>query len=283
MGNDNDYTTNKKPAPVELANSQASSAPTKTTDSGSTAPEIEKRRWSLKLVLAVLGLIVISLALWWVIASPNQSNNQTKTQPYRYTYTNLDDYEVSSVTENSTIMFKKPVELKLYKPVNGVIDLEHFASEHSLLALASLGIQVTPNTTPITASQIDNINKTLSLPVDDPKYVAYVADLKKFLTTGQSARFSLDLGRAASFTNPNIKANAWQFDFTVTDKAAQAAKDYQKAFLYKGKLIYAVGQSTYYYFGYEAIDYNWNDNPKIWKSVDDSLKIDQQKDPKFQQ
>ena len=42
-----------------------------------------------------------------------------------------------------------------------------------------------------------------------------------------------------------------------------------------GKLIFAVGKSTYYYFLVTMVDYNWHANQKTVQQITDSLKIDQ--------
>lgn len=221
----------------------------------------------LALALVLLISTMVGLAAYWQAA-----NLWRQYYRYHYTYIRLENTAVKSDLTNGSISFQKPPELKQvsstktqgFSSVYFAHSETRGSSKFTVSYLSALSVQ-----SALAASKdyIAGLSKIYSDSSSD-NYFTHSAPIEKFVLAHGPDRAEVQLQPAQPFTNPNIKQNAWQFDFTTTDKL----KKYSPI---KGKALLLVGERSFYYFLVSSDTYDWNSNQAIWQKVIDSIKIDQ--------
>jgi len=200
-----------------------------------------------------------------------------KEHDFKYTYTSLDNHQLSGKLPNTAISFKKPVEIKqAYKQVQegfATTTLAHTknpkASPNSGL-VSYISTSIAYSALAASDSYVSEVNKLMQ-EQKGKGYDDYKASLQKQLQSTLPKGMILELGQPSPLSNSNLKQNAWQFDFTAKSKDDNSSG----ASVIKGKLVFIIGKGVFYYFMIATVDYNWQSNQAIWNQVLDSIKIDQ--------
>jgi hypothetical protein len=214
-----------------------------TRDNSGTVPMPNSAPKFKKLIFTVLVAAIVA-ALSFVLIGVYQ--NHKDNQPY--IYTTYDSY--SLLDSGSGITFKKPVEF-IYQAgsnASGQVSLVH----------ANLGaitvIAVTPGAEAVTQYKQALGNSTFKQSFD------------RVILTGKPAGTTVKSGATTSFTDGSIKSDAWQSDFTLTDAKKNKTL---------GKIIYLVGDKTFYYMIITGPSTGRQVNYSSWQQISDSIKINQ--------
>ena len=193
-------------------------------------------------------------------------------QLHKYSYSTLEDYKLPSKLQGAAVSFRKPGELKLLdkKETQGLASayfvhtVSKGGSEFGLTHIAMSSVQ---SALAASDSYVTSLSQILKDP-NDKDYQNMTDSFKKFLQAFTPKQLKVEVQALVPLTTTNIKQNAWQADF----RAGETAGEYADL---KGRLVFAVGKTTFYYFMVATADYNWNRNQNVWQQVIDSLKIDQ--------
>ncbi|HEX5395385.1 MAG TPA: hypothetical protein VFW52_03495 [Candidatus Saccharimonadales bacterium] len=115
-------------------------------------------------------------------------------------------------------------------------------------------------------------------PADQPNFVSstYFRDVLANLSFNTSrpdaSRLALNVTAVRNFTNPAIKKHAQIQDIT-TVLPSNVDPGVVKHLV--GQLVEAKGKNADYYLLIAVTDNNWNENPKTWDFVRNSIKVDQ--------
>jgi hypothetical protein len=82
--------------------------------------------------------------------------------------------------------------------------------------------------------------------------------------------YKLNFSKPKTATTADIKSNAWQIDYTANPNNSN--NNLPKL---QGSALVVVGKNNIYYLMADATQYDWQSNQTIWKSVFDSLKVNE--------
>lgn len=194
-----------------------------------------------------------------------------KDRYYSYKYTAFDEYKLDSKTAGSGLSLSKPVNFKEIGQkvqVGSASALLAHKDTTSKLSLGYIAITSVNSALAASSSYLEVLNKTLQEP-NDKNYETLVRPVREYVNRYTDFKYQIELGKATKLIAPNIKANAWQFDFsakTIADKSITPLK---------GKAVLVAGKQTFYYILLSNVENNWQANQAVWQQVLDSIKIDQ--------
>ena len=120
----------------------------------------------------------------------------------------------------------------------------------------------------VVESYIAQVEEAVKNP-NSKDYKAGLTSVQNFAKSGfPEPTISIKVGQAVAFSNSNVKSNAWQFDIAAQDSSGLTPT-------HNGKVIWIVGQKTYYQILLSATASDWKNNSRTWNQVIDSIKIDQ--------
>lgn len=243
--------------------------------SSNKTPSSKRRIVYVAIVLILIAVCGLAFFLWR--HNKPSSHGDAITAPYHQTYSQVTTRKINGPSTGEGMSFQSPVELT----ANGV-QTQTFVSYCQIVPNSNPPMETACNdakathiTNPVTDAYLKDVNDTLVGQGSPAAYQAILSPLSVFVLSAKGSQiYNLDLGAAKAFTNSSIKSNAWVFDFKVTPKNAKASNTANRS-TYNGKVVYAIGKQTVYYFSITDIDYNWQGNQATWQKVLDSLKIDQ--------
>lgn len=237
---------------------------------------IRKAAWRTgKHVLWLVIILVVTLAgsygYWWAHYEVYGASHK-----YSYTYTSLNDYKLASTLKGTSISFKKPTEF--------IVSGKAFAQQGSSYAdlyqpnykttpvsgLGYLSVSLVQSALAGSPDYLKSLGSTLANP-NDKNYQKVVKPINDFVVNTYNPVYKVTLDPAQTLKTANLTANAWQFDYTVLND-----KNQHEINPLRGKVVFAAGKHTFYYFLVSSVDYNWNKNMTTWNQVVDSIKIDQE-------
>lgn len=112
---------------------------------------------------------------------------------------------------------------------------------------------------------VQGVNDFMSGAVKNQYRTEYINAIKKQVFDSYPG-YSATMSEPQKFTGANIKNNAWSFDLDVTSNNPQVKP-------MKGKIVYALGNGTIYYFALMVTGENWAPNMSAWQAVLGSLKL----------
>lgn len=225
--------------------------------------------------LAVLGVIAViagSGFYWWVYDRQNNKTSTTTT----YQYTKYDDYKLAGVTKGRGLTFKKPSSFdpSIYgnnsATTASLIQKVKLPNYSNLVTVGSIDIAMATPVQKIDSTYLKKANDAFNQQNSD--YIAYQKALTNYLRTNVYPVESntLTLSSPKAYKSDNIKSNAWLTDYTVkTTYDDGTVRDVT------GQLLYAIGTKDFYYFSVSSLSDNFKANTNTWKTVFDSVKIDQ--------
>ena len=234
---------------------------------------IRKPDWRAKRVLLWIAItLVVSSGGTYGYFQLN--NYWFANRHYNYSYSELDDFKLTSNLEGTAISFKKPTEYtqagksEVLLGSSSAYFIQRNYQTKPVTSMGYLSVSLVQSALATSHSYIESLTKTLNNPVD-PDYEAIIKPIKD-LTGETSSNNKVVLAAAKPLTTDNLKDNAWQFDFSVRNDEKGV-----KVTPLKGKIIFAIGKNTFYYLTISTLDYNWDKSQTTWQQVLDSIKIDQ--------
>lgn len=235
-----------------------------------------KQSNKLAMVLSVVGVLAIiagsSVYVW--LYNDHQNSSTATTKPYQYS--SYEDYKLAGVAKGRGETFKKPSNFdpSIYgnngSTQTSLIQKVKLPSYSNLVTVGSIDSTIALSVQKIDAAYLQKVNKAFTGQGSD--YDTYKNEMTNYLRvyvyTVQSD--TLTLSSPKSFTSDNIKANAW-----LTDYAVKTTYDDGTIRDISGQLLYAIGAKDVYYFSISSLSENFKANTSTWKTVFDSLKIDQ--------
>jgi len=186
--------------------------------------------------------------------------------PGAYKYKKVDTtYSLKDPAGSSSLSFSRPHELAPYSSGSGRVELQHLTGPNKSqksAAYISAGISSSPTT--LTDADFASLKQSLSS-TSNVFYLPSTSSLRTFVVDRLPRGSEVSFGDARAFSNPNIKANAWQIDLNIKYKSKVT----------KGTSIYMAGKNNFYFFMLLAPAANWQANQAIWGQVLASLKINQ--------
>jgi hypothetical protein len=221
---------------------------------------LTSKKGRLWLVLVLLVLIGAGVGLYLKI-----HKSQTVKLAIDHIYSQQDqynDYQLPNAATGAGVGFKKP-------------------SGFTQTSAASKDGQVTATVTGFeTASSSSSLPSTHAYinvlssadPLAQPGYQFSSDVLKKRLQADLPGNANIKLDSVKPLVTTNLKTDAWQVDFTSSVTPPKS----KTALVMPGKLIFVVGNHTFYYFTIVASNqYNWDNNQTTWARIVDSIKVDQ--------
>lgn len=194
-------------------------------------------------------------------------------QPYKFTYSQLDSYTMATKPSGTSLSFKKPVEMAADSHQSNVADLVHFIPGGNKLYYSYISAAHSVDDTSLNAGQFPDPDKIMSNS-NDPAYNSYISTVKKFIKDRLPAGWNIQLNNSQRFTNPQIKSNAWKYDLSATGtKDANSVKG--QSFAVSGEVVYIISGQDYYWFAIITQPYNWQPNINIWQEVTNSLSLEE--------
>lgn len=205
------------------------------------------------ILLAVL--ILVSLKIY-----NNHLNNKNN-----YHYQNLSS-QSSTPTTVGTLSFDKPNEFtQTHKQTqNGTTTVVYSDVDKAGYTIGLLGVSVSASDKASDSQYVDGVNYLMK-EGSGSDYDTFTGYFTGFIGGISGSDYSIALGQPKSFTNDNIKSNAWAFDINATATGKLAPM--------QGKFIYATGKKNFYYFTVLALQSNWQPNSAVWDQLTNSLKI----------
>lgn len=233
-------------------------------------------RSSNKLValLGILGLGAVVAGSFMYTQIYENYNEKKNTKPS--VYQNYEDYKLFGLGVDRGVSFSKPVD---FKDISGESPTWQAIFVHSVDKLGQDG-QMSNGGLIVMATSPSQELRSEYLKVLKEKYIepaqssgdseAFKASLEQLIKSKFANQGQFNLSAVKPFTNDFVKGNSYQYDVTAQNTSVS-----NKKLKLKGKLIYLIGEKTYYYFILFAPDYNWDANSSTWQKVVDSIKIDQ--------
>ncbi len=100
-------------------------------------------------------------------------------------------------------------------------------------------------------------------------YKNWRSNLTNLLESKLPPGYKISIGQQSSFTNSQIKSNAWKYDYTILHFENGSTRSMQ------GELVVALGKQTRYYFAFFTALNDWLNSQPTRQSVFNSLRIDQ--------
>lgn len=260
------------------------------------------------ILLAALVLAVLTGGVFLYLHENSKSQKSAASSayqkgPHNLTYSKLETFKLDGTSVNLGISFLKPVEYKLAleSDAKDQASFSHTLTSPTFAPLGALHVASVNSDGPVPTNYLKSINNVFSNP-KDLAYKGAVKPIEDFVSTRFSPLYDLHYSNAIKYSSTTVKVNAWAFDLSATPKKvakpttsnntpppadAAAQLDSSKAAPlptakpdpnfenYKGRVIFAIGKSTYYYFVIYNTDYNWQNDQQTWQQVVDSIKIDQ--------
>lgn len=226
--------------------------------------------------LGSLGIIVSLAAAGLYGYAYQQRVSDPNTRSYAYK-----DFETANLVseeKNQSITFSRPASLAEPKGFTNNPFQYFYAHQvlvpgyHNHLPAAQItGFKSLPAGGQVTKAYTASFAKMMSADGQKSKdYATFKGSLVKHINKYLRPDFEVELSAPAAFTNDAIKSNAWHWGYD-----AVASNDDGTEIKLRGKVIIAIGKKYLYAFNINALLDNWNDNVHTWKTVEDSLKIDQ--------
>lgn len=280
---------------------------TKPTPATALVQASPKRPNPKKQRLIIGGLIVLAVAIAaagvsdYLIhqKSSKPTTHTVKNGAYGYSYSRLDNFRLQGVKNGAGVSFSKPTA---YGLIYQAADNSQASFRHSIVKAAQHatigGIDVASlnQNQAVSSAELNSINTSFSSPASSG-YKSAVGPIQQFVSDRIGPLYNLKLTDASKFSSTFVRSGAWSWQFTATPKPvptpAAAASTPTAPFdtssatpppakpaspnlpTFKGQIIFAVGNHTYYYFLMFNTDYNWDNNSSIWSQVTNSLKLDQ--------
>lgn len=212
--------------------------------------------------------------------SPNSSAE--KNRKYAQTYEKLVSDQL--VIENQEgVVFLRPTEFEVPKPPPSIKEADNNRATRQIVAISAKNVEGT--LVPLGGIEIASIHSQTSISESELADAAKKltsknsgnqegnASIKEYINSRLSFRFIVSYGKTEPFKNSNLNSPAWQTDFTA--KAKPVDKPLTKPEDLKGKGVFLLGKSAFYYLMIYSTDYNWEANQDTWQKVLNSIKIDQ--------
>lgn len=230
---------------------------------GSVGLKRSKMSWLVPVAIVVSVLVVAGGLLY------RQTHNNS--QAYKFNYAKLNSFKLAGQSTGSGISFQKPQEIGKDRGSDGpgsVSTLLQTSSKDGtylavLAALSETGGGVAGGYIQQASKQSFTDHKSIG-------YQVFVRPAQGLINSILDPSYGFTFADPKPFTNPNIKSNAWEMDFTASTPSNSPNTPKMR-----GAIIMALGKNALYNFEIGAIDYNWDSNQKVWQQVFDSLKIDQ--------
>lgn len=232
-----------------------------------------RRRQKLQLLLAAATIAAALVGTTgYLLVYP--SIYETRFGRYTYSNSNLQEYKLPGPLDNTAITFAKPPEFakvgqKVQTGTAGVAFVHYSDQTNPKTALGYLKVVSLQSALAGSDSYVKEVNQLLQAQKGQA-YDDYLASLADFVRQSLPADYKISLGSPRTINNGNLSKNAWSFDFT-----AQNTNQSVKRFTIQGKLVFAIGKSTFYYLMISTLAYNWQPSQATWDKLVDTIEIDQ--------
>lgn len=268
----------KKPTPGDGSQPVATGQPTPANKASGNQHPAEPKTKNKKLRQVAISLLLLAAAAGVIIAYNNQQDKPSKesSQPI-YNTAKMTEHTVLGSAPGRAMAFKKPAELGIVggedKPtVKGFIRLAKSPNDPNAYINTARILATTKDfSSPDSPNEayLSEVARTFSQDPASASYQNDMANLKKFVDDAfVEPTITVTVGKAALFTNANIKTNAWQIEIITKDSSGLTPE-------HNGKLIWVAGKKSNYKFFVSAVASDWKSNSNVWQKVLDSIEIDQ--------
>ena len=220
-------------------------------------------------VVAVVLVLAIGLGLLYAHKSKNK---QPVIPVIKQTYSQATEYAVTGLTAGTGAIFNKPAEFGNTKSSKLTANFEETTSnsQGQTVPLAEMAAIATPLHAPYSATSLASLNKAIL--ASSSTNQTLLLPVQNFVSRNLDKGYTVKFGTIKQFSSSNIKANAWVVGETATPTNA---KDQDALPNQQGQVVYAIGQTGYYYLMIMALNDRWTANQSSWQTVFGSLKVDQ--------
>lgn len=229
----------------------------------------DKKLQGLLIALAILVLSSVGSYMYLRIYS-----DWVGDRLYSYTFSATDTYTLTGTSEE--ISFQKPTKLIVAgesESINNTGKTVILTSDRKTPGpIAKIATSYARKASPV---YIADISKILNKPSGE-SYEQYTKPLQEYLKPLISSGQILLFNKAQAFTNKNIKADAWQFDFTIKSSKPESTQLFsgkKRNYDQQGKLILIFAKEGTYYFVASDIVHNWIENQTNWSNIFNSIKV----------
>lgn len=214
--------------------------------------------------LSILGLILIAVAAWALLARPNSQNDAA------HQLTGLSQYKLAGKVSGRGISFDKPSQLTIDTDPSVTllpteVGFNYLTNGYSAAYIAAESPITIPKYT-YEQQSVDLTKKWLNSP-NNSSYVQYATLITNFVTGVAPLGAKIHYYPAQNFTNPNIKSNAWKVNFDYGNPVTNRNGN--------GTVVYAIGKNGEYLFIVLGHHSDWQANRGVINQILNSIKIDQ--------
>lgn len=204
--------------------------------------------------LATFIIIIGALAFYFV-------GLKTNSKVY-YVYLDMESYTLQGGIPGAGIEFTKPAVFKDYAKGPGQIIFRQTGINQSIEAI--LGASTISGTRAYTPDELKSINANFIYP--DKNSSVLIDPINQYLRARLPNNWKLALGDAKTFSNKYIKDNSYQFDLDLMEADSSGIS-------YKGRVVYTIYGSNFYYLFVVTTSENWQKNSGTWQKTFNSIQV----------